>query len=89
MALAQKYIQQALARRGRLAATQDTAGLILRIDPPRPETDGALEEVIVVNSSSGHDIAVVSKKGDNWDEAVQAILDWVDGKSKTPEGGGS
>jgi len=42
----------------------------------------------VVSCSSGKVIAVVNKKGDNWDETIQEILNWVDRIPKKPEPGG-
>jgi hypothetical protein len=88
MAMAQRDIEHALVRRGRLSPSLEKAGLVLRIDPPRPESDGVFEEVKVVSRSSGKIIAVVSKKGDSWDEAVQEILNWVDRVPQRHEGGG-
>ena len=85
MALAERDIKNALALRHRLSEDMERAKLILRIDPPRRETDGVFEEIKVVSVSSGQEIAVLSKKGDNWDQAVQVLLDWVDqvpGKGK-------
>jgi hypothetical protein len=79
MAISEKEINGALSKRNRLARSPETAGAFLRLIPPRRESVGVCEELEIIRHSNGQVIANVNKKGDNWEEVIESILNWLDG----------
>jgi len=86
MAISEDEIEKALAKRRRLASSAETADVIVKLVFPRPESVGVSEEVELIRRSSGRVIANLNKKSDSWDQAVQALLDWVDGVKPQQDG---
>lgn len=79
MAVSEREIRKALEKRGRLAESLESAGAVLRLVRPRPESTDVSEELEAVDPGSGRVMAIVNRKADSWDSAIAVFLGWADG----------
>ena len=58
--------------------------MIARLIYPSAPGEDDVEELELVRRSSSKTFGVMNKKSDNWGEAVDILLDWMDGREAPP-----